>query len=117
MKMKSSYKNGGFIKFKKYKDKVLFRGGLFRVDGKYPYEEKVDFMIFENALLSNPRSEYGLMVSSGYNAGSVLVLLPDECLFEGGGISRKWIIKNWHKWIYDCDIGNVYYASEYEIKY
>lgn len=114
--MKSFYKNGRFIKLKKYKEKALFRGGVFRVDGKYPYEEKVDFMIFKNTVHSNPEREYGLIVSSGYKAGIILVFLPNECLFEGGGISKKWIIKNWHKWVYDSDIGNIYYARNYVIK-
>ncbi len=44
----------------------LFRGNVLRLPAKYPFEERVDFMLFETR--SGERG-YGLMVTSGYKAG------------------------------------------------
>ncbi len=51
----------------------LFRGNVLRLPAKHPYEERVDFMLFETGF---DERRYGLMVSSGYKAGIPLVYLP-----------------------------------------
>ncbi|MGN8171864.1 Imm45 family immunity protein [Agrobacterium cavarae] len=51
----------------------MFRGNVLRLPAKYPYEERVDFIIFETRF---DERRYGLMVSSGYKAGIPLVYLP-----------------------------------------
>jgi hypothetical protein len=91
----------------------IFRGNVLRVRGKYPYEEYVDFMVFETPSKDRP---YGLIVTSGYKAGLILVYLPAESSSaEGAGLDRKWIVNNWDKWIYpDCNISDVYLIDGYE---
>ncbi len=81
------------------------RGSVFRVLGKYPYEETVDFMVFET-----PEGDrrFGLMVTTGYKAGLTLVRLPAESNHGTRGLSKDWVIANWAKWIYpDCDVSQV----------
>lgn len=95
----------------KVREAIISRGSVFRVPGKYPYEEVVDFMVFETFDVQTP---YGLMVTSGYKAGLTLVLLPRESLVEGG-ISRNWVIENWREWVYpDCDVSDVCFLSGYK---
>lgn len=115
MNMKKSLKNSGFIKLLNYGGNSLFRGGVFRVDGKYPYEKKVDFMIFINTVDIKIERKFGLVVTSGYKSGSILILLPNECLCGDGGISKEWILENWNKWIYDCNIEKVLFSENYII--
>lgn len=94
----------------KVREEIISRGSVFRVPGKYPYEEVVDFMVFETFDVQAP---YGLMVTSGYKAGLTLVLLPPESLVEGG-VSRGWVIENWSKWIYpDSKVSDVCLLSGY----
>lgn len=115
MNMEKYSKNNNFIKLLNYEGNSLFRGGVFRVKGKYPYEEKVDFMIFINTIEKKVERKFGLIVTSGYKSGSILILLPDECLCVNGGVSKKWILENWNKWIYDCNINEVLFSENYII--
>ena len=48
---------------------------VFRLTVKYPYENVIDFMVFEPSQESKGQ---GIMVSSGYKAGLILILLPKE---------------------------------------
>ncbi|MGS1010518.1 Imm45 family immunity protein [Achromobacter anxifer] len=89
------------------------RGNIFRVRGKYPYEEWVDFMVYE--VPADDRG-YGLIVTSGYKAGSVVVHLPKESYSESCGLNKNWVIVNWNKWIYpECDIMDVYLMDGYVV--
>lgn len=88
------------------------RGSVFRVPGKYPYEETVDFMVFE--ILEEDR-RFGLMVTTGYKAGLTLVRLPAESNHGTFGLSKEWVLANWAKWIYpDSDISQVNVFDGYE---
>lgn len=49
-----------------YKKTVISRGAIFRLPAVWPYEEWVNFMLFETQDDDRP---YGLIVSSGYKAG------------------------------------------------
>lgn len=90
----------------------IWRGNIFRVRGIYPYEDIVDFMVFETQQDDRP---YGLLVSSGYKAGLILVRLPEESCSADGGLDKKWIIENWEKWIYpDCALSEVYLIDRYQ---
>lgn len=81
------------------------RGVVFRFRAKYPYEESIDFMLCETQIEERP---YGLIVTSGYKAGLIVVNLPLECCSMAGGIRKEWIIDNWRLWIYpDCDVSDV----------
>ncbi|KQR36114.1 Imm45 family immunity protein [Agrobacterium cavarae] len=89
----------------------LFRGNVLRLPAKHPYEERVDFMLFETGF---DERRYGLMVSSGYKAGIPLVYLPAESESKDSGVSRDWIISNWKAWIYpDCDVSQVEFIEAY----
>ena len=87
------------------------RGDIIRCKGCYPYEEIVDFMVSETP---GERS-YCLMVSSGYKAGLVFVILPRVSVptdNPGYAISKKWMIKNWEQWGYsECSLDDVYLIS------
>ncbi|AJF72050.1 MULTISPECIES: Imm45 family immunity protein [Raoultella] len=95
-----------------YKEKSISRGTVFRLPANWPYEEWVDFMLFETQDDERP---YGLIVSSGYKAGLFLIKLPIESISdEGLGISTEWVIANWAKWIYpECDVSDVYLIDGY----
>lgn len=91
----------------------LGRGTVFRFPATWPYEEKVDYMLIENA--SSP-SDFSLLVSSGYKAGIVCLNLPKEADPKNKGISSKWLIENWNKWIYEeSKVSDVLYTPYYHI--
>ncbi|MEB3097689.1 MULTISPECIES: Imm45 family immunity protein [Achromobacter] len=86
-------------------------GNILRVHGKYPYEEWVDFMVYE---VPADERAYGLIVTSGYKAGSVVVHLPKESHSESCGLNKDWVVSNWSKWIYpECDVMDVYLIDGY----
>ncbi|AXO87794.1 Imm45 family immunity protein [Pseudomonas sp. K1(2024)] len=94
-----------------FEGSAFFRGNVFRVRGSYPYEDRVDFMIFETQV---ELSRYGLIVTSGYKAGLVVVHLPDECLCLNGGVDKEWLVSNWANWVYpDCDVSEVFFLEGY----
>jgi len=65
-------------------------GTIFRLRGKYPYEDTVDFMVFDPQVEDKNQS---LIVSSGYKAGLILVHLPKE---SGRlAIEKDWLVNNW----------------------
>ncbi|MFW5393695.1 Imm45 family immunity protein [Yersinia sp. 2544 StPb PI] len=94
------------------REKYISRGTVFRLPAVWPYEELVDFMVFETQDDERP---YGLIVSSGYKAGLFLVKLPMESVSdEGNGLSTEWIINNWAKWIYpECNVEDVHIIEQY----
>lgn len=95
-----------------YKKTAISRGTVFRLPAVWPYEEWVDFMLFETQDDERP---YGLIVSSGYKAGLFLVKLPNESISdEGHGVSTTWVIINWGKWIYpECNVEDVHIIEQY----
>ncbi|CAG75021.1 hypothetical protein ECA2119 [Pectobacterium atrosepticum SCRI1043] len=100
------------MKLVNYPSKALVHGTVLRLPGQWPYEELVDFMVFD--MPGGDRSN-GLMVSSGHKAGLILVLLPqDSELKEVRGLSTQWVIDNWEKWIYpECNINDVHVIGSY----
>ncbi|PAU53600.1 hypothetical protein BZL41_23160 [Pseudomonas sp. PIC25] len=97
------------------KENFIWHGNVLRLPGKYPYEKFVDFMVYETQDKDRP---YGLIVTSGYKAGLILVQLPRECSStEGGGIRKDWLVSNWEKWIYpDCNVAEVNFIDRYEAR-
>jgi hypothetical protein len=93
-----------------WKNKSISRGMVFRLPAKWPYENFVDFMVVDFS------DGHGLIVSSGYKAGLILIILPNESNSnEYVGIDTQWIIDNWSNWIYpDCDVNDVYIIERYE---
>ena len=91
----------------------FYRGMVFRLPGKYPYEVWVDFMIYIPPITQE--TGLGLMVISGYKRGNTLVILPHESTVEGHKcIEKNWLIKNWENWVYpDCDVSEVYISEGY----
>jgi len=88
---------------------VISRGSVLSVPGEFPYEEFVDFMLFET---QDDDAPYGLMVISGYKAGLVLVRLPKESVSAAGGVDKVWFLANWNKWVYpNCDVDDVYFLE------
>ena len=70
-------------------------------------------------LVEFPSSDrkYGFVVSTGYKAGLILVMLPQEAELEhSSGVSRQWVIDNWNKWIYEtCSVDDVYVDKNYPV--
>jgi len=101
------------LKLVDFQDKSIWHGNVFRVPGKYPYEKFVDFMVFGTQSEDRP---YGLIVTSGYKAGCILVYLPKESSSVEGGVSKEWVVSNWDKWIYpDCSVLDVYFVDGYGV--
>ena len=80
-------------------DDFLIVGDVIRLSDNYdlgPGSGPVDLLIFD------PRENdagLGLMVTSGYKAGLVFAVLPEESRFEKKpGLSKAWLIENWDKW-------------------
>ncbi len=96
------------------KEPTLARGTIFRFKAKYPYEGTVDFMLLLDESWERPLA---ITIASGYNAGHVLVYLPNECILEGTMmLSTEWLKKNWTKWIYlHCPVEDVYYMDCYPV--
>ncbi len=88
-------------------------GTLFRCPAKHPYEPKVDFMLVNYPSVP---SQHALIVTSGYKAGHILLALPTEAKSEKDlGISTKWLIQNWQKWVYEIEPIGVYLTKGYII--
>ncbi|WP_207924411.1 Imm45 family immunity protein [Xanthomonas oryzae] len=102
-----------WIKLLDYEGEILYRGGFIRVNGSFPYEKIVEFMLYETGEVDRA---YGLIVVSGYKAGLKLVNLPSDSLAASGGVSKGWVISNWDRWIYpECEINDVYFLEQREI--
>ncbi len=87
----------------------IFRGAVLRFPAKYPYEDIVDFMVFDP---SEDGKGMGLITSSGYKSGLICVVLP----LESGerAISKSWLLDNWKYWVYpDCDVSEVFVIVNY----
>ncbi|MCW4589774.1 Imm45 family immunity protein [Gluconacetobacter entanii] len=101
-----------FHKITEY-NKDVFRGGVIRLVGRYPYEERVDFMVFDTMNKDRP---YGLIVTTGYKSGLIVCKFPIECAGKEGGVSIEWIKKNWDDWIYpECPISDTKISDGYKI--
>lgn len=62
-------------------------------------------MVFESQVEDRP---LGLIITSGYKAGLILVYLPRDSFSKEGGLNKEWVVSNWEKWIYpDCDVSDV----------
>ncbi|MEN5018917.1 Imm45 family immunity protein [Erwinia sp. Eh17-17] len=98
-----------YIKLVNYPGKSIRRGRIFRLPAVWPYENIVDFMVIDMA------HTHGLVVSSGFKAGSMLIELPlESASTEGHALSTEWIINNWAKWIYpECAVEDVYIIDQY----
>ncbi|MBB5866527.1 Imm45 family immunity protein [Xanthomonas sp. 3058] len=102
-----------WIKLLDYEGDSLCRGGFIRVNGCFPYEKIVEFMLYETGEADRP---YGLIVASGYKAGLKLVNLPGDSLASKGGVSKSWVISNWDRWIYpECEINEAYFLEQREL--
>ena len=101
-----------FVKLLHYRAENIRRGAIFRFPAQYPYEDLVDFMLFDMPDRERP---FGLMVTTGYKAGLVCCFLPPQSQGAGGGVGTGWIIRNWNRWIYqDCAVGDVLLSGGYE---
>ena len=80
-------------------DDFLIIGDVIRLSDNYdlgPGSGPVDLLIFDP---HEDDAGLGLMVTSGYKAGLVFAVLPEESRFEKKpGLSKAWLIENWDKW-------------------
>lgn len=101
-----------WTKLRNYKREVLSRGTILRMRGEYPYENVVDFMVFDPC---EPRRGLGLLVVTGYKAGLMVCTFPADTGTEKYPccLSKQWWIDNWDKWGLECDIDTIYVADNY----
>jgi len=93
------------VKLTEYSENIQ-RGAILRCIGKYPYEDFVDFMLIEYPCGEN--RQYALLVNSGYKAGLIFVVLPEEAN-ANTGINIDWLKENWQKWGYtECSLEETY---------
>ena len=95
---KSIYNNFEWTRLSDVNEGVNFkRGTIFRFRGRYPYEDIVDFML----IAPQPEDQrMGIVVTTGYSAGSIVVYPPAESR-PGNLESMKasWLKQNWTNWI------------------
>lgn len=87
-------------------------GSILRLPAVWPYESIVDFMIFDPLV---ERKGMGLIVSSGYKGGRILLYFPIESAINRA-ISTRWLIDNWGDWVYpECKVEDVYVCDGYPV--
>ena len=94
----------------------IWRGAVFRLPAKAPYEEIVDFMLVEDR---EAESGLSLIVSTGYKAGVKLFAFPKEARTNNTSysIAKDWLIRNWNKLVYDnCKVEDVLFLKQYPSK-
>ncbi|MFR2082029.1 MAG: Imm45 family immunity protein [[Eubacterium] siraeum] len=92
-----------------YQETMLWSGTVFRFPAKHPFESTVDFMLVD---YPDTESRFAIYCVSGYHAGQLERLLPQEARGPAGtlSISARWMAENWTKWIYTGCL-----ASEVEV--
>lgn len=87
-----------------HEDVALQRGWLLKFKTQEPFEEEVIMMVCGVPSEGRRMSAAGLLTITGYSAGvNTYVEFPSEvsCM---PGISAKWLIVNWNKWV--CPLGS-----------
>ncbi|WP_445656978.1 Imm45 family immunity protein [Achromobacter sp. NCFB-sbj8-Ac1-l] len=103
-----------FVKLMDAPGDGLWHGNILRLKAKWPYENVVDFMVFDTLDAERPS---GLIVTSGHKAGLILVHFPVICCNDNGrGVRKKWLIDNWDLWVYpDCSVDKVMFSTGYVV--
>ena len=101
-------RNTGWSRLTDFKNERIYRGTLLRLPGGYPYESFVDFMVI------NLHGDMALLVASGYKAGLIRQILPDEALVVSGAkaISHTWLIENWEQWVAQGSVQDAWICDE-----
>lgn len=101
-----------WIKLIDFEGDHICRGSILRFPAKWPYENIVDFMVFDP--LDSDKG-MGFIVSSGYKGGLISVILPKESDLNLS-ISAKWLKNNWNHWVYpECNLSDVYLCEGYQV--
>ena len=93
------------VKLVDYGDEPLAHGTIFQcTKAESPYEDSVDY------LLCDLSEGLGFIVCSGYKAGLVYRIFPDEAYAPNTRmLNPKWIRAHWKDWGYDvCPLEDVY---------
>ena len=92
-------------------DRPLPPGSVLRFPAAWPYEDVVDFMI-----VAFPDG-CGLVVTTGYKSGLIVVILPTEAMPKGQiALSAAWLARNWTKWVWpDGDAALVRVLPGYDV--
>ncbi|MBU1640493.1 MAG: hypothetical protein KKG53_08410 [Proteobacteria bacterium] len=110
----SSTTRSNTVKWETFADnkQVQFhRGIIFRFPAKHPFESVVDYLLINDHYAP---ADYSLMCSTGHQAGTIKLRLPEESMHADGGISVQWLKDNWQKWVYkDCKVEDVKFIEEY----
>jgi Immunity protein 45 len=90
-----------------YKEPALYRGTRIRFPADYPYEDVVEFMVYDNP---DSPGGFGLVVTSGYKAGLIDVHLPVEANIGVNvhAISAAWLKTNFRKWVWNVSSKTVF---------
>ena len=101
------------MKLVEYEEEIIWRGHRIRYLAD-AYEGSItrELMVY----LPIATADIGLICISGYSAGDLHFILPEESLVKGTrGLSRDWLIENFNKYIdEECDIGEVHVMEKIE---
>ena len=100
-----------WTKLAAWREEHLWRGAVLRCAGVHPHEGVVDFMLVDVA----PVGAFALLVTTGYKAGLLLAVLPDEARSpqHPGAVSTSWLLANWTERIYGTDPDTVMVSGGY----
>jgi hypothetical protein len=80
---------------------ALPRGYLLKFPASAPFESEVVMMICGHPEGGRRLASVALISITGYCAGiNPYVEFPSTAIEEEAGISRKWLIENWTKWVW-----------------
>lgn len=89
---------------------VLCTGAILSCNAGHPYQERIDIMLFDN--MEADRG-VGLICTTGYYSGRIMVQLPRESMHEGKNLSVEWLVDNWNHWVRpDTDINEIFVCAE-----
>ncbi len=101
------------IKLIDYDQPFITKGSILRFFTKgFQVETTVDFMVFYPA---DKNCGLGLITITGFNAGDIYIILPEESLYSTQHtLSTEWLVNNWNKWICEAsDVKDVYFIKSY----
>lgn len=101
------------MKLTEYNKEDLYRGTIIKFKHEYQstYKKKDHtLMICEHAPQNDNEAPFALYYIKGYYAGVLRFIFPKESLTKTPmtqAISRRWVIENWNRYIFNSDIKKV----------
>ena len=97
-----------------FNEEWIYHGAILRFPGEYPYEDYVDFMVYEPMPFEDCM---GFMVVTGFKAGLSAQLVPLSAMPQDSkrAFSSEWLKNNWSTWVYpSASVDSVFILKNYE---